>query len=251
MPRGDTYLFPTNLLQYYNTVYASTYLRMHSGGFGAVAPQATQRAPNAAHASGRRQRVLVCGAAALVLAGCVCLHVVQSPGARVLGEAGLNVVVNGESVLATAGLQGAAGTDAPFPVAKMQLGDRGDSPLLETSPQASHLGGYGTSGSQQGEQPGHWGGVGSENYGTPLWDNTGWNAHYHPRDGASMDSESMEPWYWRKGPRVNDEYTVMKRRRCVYWLAQSHTMPQPPIIIPSRACMAVRACTCQCADCHH
>jgi hypothetical protein len=22
-----------------------------------------------------------------------------------------------------------------------------------------------------------------------------------------MDSESMEPWYWRKGPRVNDEYT--------------------------------------------
>jgi hypothetical protein len=54
---------------------------------------------------------------------------------------------------------------------------------------------------------GHWGGAGSENYGTPAWDNTGWNAHYHPRDGASMDSESMEPWYWRKGPRVNDEYT--------------------------------------------
>ena len=35
----------------------------------------------------------------------------------------------------------------------------------------------------------------------------GWNAHYHPRDGASMDSESMEPYTWRKGPRVNDEYT--------------------------------------------
>jgi hypothetical protein len=34
----------------------------------------------------------------------------------------------------------------------------------------------------------------------------GWNAHYHPRDGASMDSESMEPYTWRKGPRVNDEY---------------------------------------------
>ena len=98
--------------------------------------------------------------------------------------------------------------DVPFPAAKMQLRDSGDSPLLETSPQASHLGGYGPSGSQQGEQPGHWGGEGSENYGTPLWDNTGWNAHYHPRDGASMDSESMEPWYWRKGPRVNDEYTV-------------------------------------------
>eukprot|EP00960_Hanusia_phi_P046171 757665-Hanusia_phi.AAC.4 len=53
----------------------------------------------------------------------------------------------------------------------------------------------------------HWGGVGSEGYGTPAWDGTGWNANYHPRDGASMDSESMEPWYWRKGPRVNDEYT--------------------------------------------
>jgi len=54
---------------------------------------------------------------------------------------------------------------------------------------------------------GHWGGVGSEGYGTKDWDNSGWNSHYHPRDGASMDSESMEPWYWRKGPRVNDEYT--------------------------------------------
>jgi len=53
----------------------------------------------------------------------------------------------------------------------------------------------------------HWGGVGSENYATPEWDNTGWNEHYHPRDGASMDSESMEPYTWRKGPRVNDEYT--------------------------------------------
>jgi hypothetical protein len=52
----------------------------------------------------------------------------------------------------------------------------------------------------------HWGGVGSEGYGTKQWDNTGWNAHYHPRDGASMDSESMEPYTWRKGPRVNDEY---------------------------------------------
>mmetsp|Transcript_19587 Transcript_19587/g.14041 ORF Transcript_19587/g.14041 Transcript_19587/m.14041 type:complete len:227 (-) Transcript_19587:47-727(-) len=52
----------------------------------------------------------------------------------------------------------------------------------------------------------HWGGVGSEGYGTKDWDNTGWNAHYHPRDGASMDSESMEPYTWRKGPRVNDEY---------------------------------------------
>uniref|UniRef100_A0A0C3UE88 Uncharacterized protein n=2 Tax=Guillardia theta (strain CCMP2712) TaxID=905079 RepID=A0A0C3UE88_GUITC len=53
----------------------------------------------------------------------------------------------------------------------------------------------------------HWGGVGSEGYGTSAWDNSGWNAHYHPRDGASMDSESMEPYTWRKGPRVNDEYT--------------------------------------------
>jgi hypothetical protein len=52
----------------------------------------------------------------------------------------------------------------------------------------------------------HWGGVGSEGYGTKKWDNSGWNAHYHPRDGASMDSESMEPYTWRKGPRVNDEY---------------------------------------------
>ena len=53
----------------------------------------------------------------------------------------------------------------------------------------------------------HWGGVGSEGYSTSSWDNTGWNEHYHPRDGASMDSESMEPYTWRKGPRVNDEYT--------------------------------------------
>jgi len=53
----------------------------------------------------------------------------------------------------------------------------------------------------------HWGGVGSEGYGTSAWDNSGWNEHYHPRDGASMDSESMEPYTWRKGPRVNDEYT--------------------------------------------
>lgn len=111
----------------------------------------------------------------------------------------------------------------------MQLGYSGDSPVLNKNrPQASllvaghlfrgsreypglmppHAVEVGPSGSEQGEQPGHWGGVGSENYGTPLWDNTGWNAHYHPRDGASMDSESMEPWYWRKGPRVNDEYTV-------------------------------------------
>eukprot|EP00286_Rhodomonas_abbreviata_P025772 CAMPEP_0181310750 /NCGR_PEP_ID=MMETSP1101-20121128/12758_1 /TAXON_ID=46948 /ORGANISM="Rhodomonas abbreviata, Strain Caron Lab Isolate" /LENGTH=200 /DNA_ID=CAMNT_0023417411 /DNA_START=41 /DNA_END=643 /DNA_ORIENTATION=- len=52
----------------------------------------------------------------------------------------------------------------------------------------------------------HWGGVGSEGYGTASWDNSGWNAHYHPRDGASMNSESMEPYFWRKGPRVNDEY---------------------------------------------
>jgi len=27
---------------------------------------------------------------------------------------------------------------------------------------------------------GHWGGVGSENYGTPSWDNSGWNAHVSP-----------------------------------------------------------------------
>ena len=53
----------------------------------------------------------------------------------------------------------------------------------------------------------HWGGVGSEGYSTSSWDKTGWNEHYHPRDGASMDSESMEPYTWRKGPRVNDEYT--------------------------------------------
>jgi len=54
----------------------------------------------------------------------------------------------------------------------------------------------------------HWGGVGSEGYGTSSWDNTGWNAQYHPRDGASMDSESMEPYTWRKGPRVNNEYVT-------------------------------------------
>ena len=96
---------------------------------------------------------------------------------------------------------------------RMSRLDDDSSPLLQTSPQAAHLAkvvgpsGWLPSGSQQGEQPGHWGGAGSENYGTPDWDNTGWNAHYHPRDGASMDSESMEPWYWRKGPRVNDEYT--------------------------------------------
>ena len=43
---------------------------------------------------------------------------------------------------------------------------------LQTDPYSGGGGGPGLSSSQQGEKPGHWGGVGSENYGTPLWDNT-------------------------------------------------------------------------------
>jgi len=49
----------------------------------------------------------------------------------------------------------------------------------------------------------HWGGVGSENYGTAKWDNTGYNEGYHPRDSSSADGESMEPAWTRMGPRGN------------------------------------------------
>jgi len=53
----------------------------------------------------------------------------------------------------------------------------------------------------------HWGGVGSENYHTKKWDNTGSNANYHPRDSSSADGASMEPKWWRQGPGANSEYT--------------------------------------------
>jgi hypothetical protein len=191
-----------------------------------VAPAAKRLSASTSAARDQKQRFLACGAAVLVL-GCL-IHVIGGHGDRGVALSAGSIVVNGESVLEGAGLSlsGAAsraGSITRFPIDKLHY--IGDTPLLDKSPQASHLAGdlfrgsqkypgvmtpeeVGPSGSQQGEQPGHWGGVGSENYGTPLWDNTGWNAHYHPRDGASMDSESMEPWYWRKGPRVNDEYTV-------------------------------------------
>uniref|UniRef100_A0A7S0N5N5 Uncharacterized protein n=1 Tax=Cryptomonas curvata TaxID=233186 RepID=A0A7S0N5N5_9CRYP len=57
----------------------------------------------------------------------------------------------------------------------------------------------------------HWGGVGSKNYeegkAATKWDNSGWNADYHPRDSSSGDGESMEPAWWRSGPGANSEYT--------------------------------------------
>jgi hypothetical protein len=53
----------------------------------------------------------------------------------------------------------------------------------------------------------HWGGVGSENYHTAKWDNTGYNENYHPRDSSSGDGESMEPAWWRSGPGANSEHT--------------------------------------------
>eukprot|EP00961_Rhodomonas_salina_P235565 3184069-Rhodomonas_salina.1 len=53
----------------------------------------------------------------------------------------------------------------------------------------------------------HWGGVGSENYHTAKWDNTGSNVDYHPRDSSSGDGDSMEPAWWRQGPGANSEYT--------------------------------------------
>ena len=135
----------------------------------------------------RGLRVLAGGAVLLVGAACVVLLTRSATVPGMLAQADVNDVLG--TVLRTADL-----------TPRDQL--EASTPLMGDSPQASFLGN-----SQQGESPGHWGGVGSENYGTPQWDNTGWNAHYHPRDGASMDSESMEPWYWRKGPRVNDEYT--------------------------------------------
>ncbi|EKX41939.1 hypothetical protein GUITHDRAFT_112075 [Guillardia theta CCMP2712] len=53
----------------------------------------------------------------------------------------------------------------------------------------------------------HWGGVGSENYHTAKWDNTGSNQDYHPRDGTSATADAMEPKWWRPGPGANSEYT--------------------------------------------
>ena len=193
-----------------------------------VAPAATRQCGSFSAARDRKQRVFACGAAVLVLGCCVSIHVFGHRDRGAVALSAGSIVVNGESVLEGAGLSLSVSATRAFTFTRFpQLGYSGDTPLLDKSPQASHLAGdlcrgsqkypgvmpphaeeVGPSGSQQGEQPGHWGGVGSENYGTPLWDNTGWNAHYHPRDGASMDSESMEPWYWRKGPRVNDEYTV-------------------------------------------
>ena len=152
-------------------------------------------------ASVPRVRLLACGTAGVLLCSCVVVHVCTNRSISLIG------LINGRTIMGDAGLESSRlGVRAARRISRL---DDSSSPLLEASPQAAHLGKEraGPSGSQQGEMPGHWSGVGSENYGTPLWDNTGWNAHYHPRDGASMDSESMEPWYWRKGPRVNDEYT--------------------------------------------
>jgi hypothetical protein len=163
--------------------------------------------------SGRR-RVAVCGAAGVLLC-CACVAVVldrEPAGTGTSQRDVLSLLIDGRTVLGDAGLEGNHDSARAKGRVHRVSGLDDSSPLLQTSPQAAHLQGaededVGPSGSQQGEQLGHWGGAGSENYGTPQWDNTGWNAHYHPRDGASMDSESMEPWYWRKGPRVNDEYT--------------------------------------------
>ena len=167
----------------------------------AVAPTAAAvRRPGAAQ---RVRCIAACGAALLL--GCAVLVTVRDGATQhITWSVELlegNFAVDGTSVLDSAGLEGG-------PVVRSRsakLEEEGYTPLLDKSPQANFLrtpipekemyadtSGHGPSGSQQGEQPGHWGGEGSENYGTPLWDNTGWNAHYHPRDGASMDSESME-----------------------------------------------------------
>jgi len=150
--------------------------------WAAVAPR--QRG----NAGMQKARAVACGTAILLCCVCV-VGVVTQPGLRGL-------------LAEQAVAQGARESSGLVSGASM-LGSVG----LVSSLKASSFLGATLSGSQQGEKPGHWGGEGSENYGTPQWDNTGFNAHYHPRDGASMDSESMEPWYWRKGPRVNDEYT--------------------------------------------
>jgi hypothetical protein len=64
----------------------------------------------------------------------------------------------------------------------------------------------------------HWGGVGSENYGTAKWDNTGYNEGYHPRDSSSADGESMEPAWTRMGPRGNRLPSPLLKNG---WLASS------------------------------
>ena len=75
----------------------------------------------------------------------------------------------------------------------------------------------------------HWGGMGSEGYGTPQWDNTGWNAHYHPRDGASMDSESMEPWYWRKVSPRPTPFRSFPPLSLACPLSTPHSRPSPEL----------------------
>ncbi|MGB1602861.1 MAG: hypothetical protein ACPIOQ_59570, partial [Promethearchaeia archaeon] len=110
---------------------------MH-GGLAAVAPATPRMRPE------RGLRVLAGGAVLLVGAACVVLLTRSATVPGMLAQADLNDVLG--TVLRTADL-----------TPRDQL--EASTPLMGDSPQASFLGN-----SQQGESPGHWGGVGSENY---------------------------------------------------------------------------------------
>jgi hypothetical protein len=156
--------------------FAFCFCQMQS--FCAVKP-VTQQASYSVWAAARRTRIIACITALLLLG--VLVLAVAVPGNRtsLLNRAvpqpddaydGQQVMINGDTVLGNAGLIGLQNLRKD-PVAKLEEG----SPLLNDSPQASSIyddGDIGPAGSQQGEKPGHWGRVGSENYGTPLWDNT-------------------------------------------------------------------------------
>ena len=154
--------------------------------FCAVKPVSRQ-ASCSVGAAARRTRIIACMTAllllgVLVLAVAVPANTIEQPTSRneLLNRAvpqpddaydGQQLTINGDTVLGNAGLIGLQNLRRKVPVAKLEEG----SPLLNESPQASSVyddGDIGPAGSQQGEKPGHWGGVGSENYGTPLWDNT-------------------------------------------------------------------------------
>jgi hypothetical protein len=146
--------------------------------FCAVKP-VSQQASRSVGAAARWTRIIACMTALFLLG--VLVLAVAAPGNRtsLLNRAvpqpddaydGQQLMINGDTVLGNAGLIGLQNL-RKVPVAKLEEG----SPLLNDSPQASSVyddGDIGPAGSQQGEKPGHWGGVGSENYGTPLWDNT-------------------------------------------------------------------------------
>ena len=137
-------------------------------------------------AAARKTRIIACMTAllllgVLVLAVAVPANTIEQRTSRneLLNRAvpqpddaydGQQLTINGDTVLGNAGLIGLQNLRRKVPVAKLEEG----SPLLTGSPQASSVddGEIGPAGSQQGEKPGHWGGAGSENYGTPLWDNT-------------------------------------------------------------------------------